>query len=204
MPPDALSGPSQPQRGRFLIGYPGRGWRRIWMRTPLLYWRLGLKPLITRARFFRFLVLTTRGRKSGQPRHTMLAHFVLDGRIYIGAGWGQRTQWYQNILVDPRVTVDVRGPAFGAVARSVTDEELRKIYWHARGMGPLWMWKRSLESWDIRDEVEDFVAKRDRIPFLRLDPAGECPLPPLRADLVWVWPLLALIAAAAYVLLRAL
>ncbi len=201
MPPDALPDPSQ-QRGRFLIAHPGRGWRRIWMRTPLLYWRLGLKRLLVRARLFHCLVLTTRGRKSGQPRHTMLAHFVLDGHIYIGAGWGQRTQWYQNILADPRVTVETRGPAFGAVARTVTDEELRKIYWHARGMGPLWMWKRSLKSWDIRDEVEDFVAKRDRIPYLRLDPSGECPLPPLRADLVWVWPVL-VIAAGLYALLIA-
>jgi len=170
---------------------------------PLLYWRLGLKPLLVRARFFRFLVLTTKGRKSRLARHTMLAHFVLDGRIYIGAGWGKRTQWYQNILVDPRVTVQARGSAFGAVARLVTDDEqLRRLYWHAREKSLKWMWKRSLDSWEIRDEAEDFVAKKDRIPFLRLDRVGECPLPPLRADLVWVWPALAITAAAVYALLR--
>lgn len=173
------------------------------MRMPLLYWRLGLKPLLVRARLFRFLVLTTKGRRSGQTRHTMLVHFVLDGRIYIGAGWGERTQWYQNILADPRVTVQARGPAFGAVARVITDDaELRRLYWHLQEMGPLWMWKRSLDSWDIRDEVEDFVAKKGRIPFLRLDPLSECPLPPLRANLVWVWPALAIAVVTAYVLLR--
>ncbi|MBZ5722998.1 MAG: nitroreductase family deazaflavin-dependent oxidoreductase [Acidobacteriia bacterium] len=166
---------------------------------PLLYWRLGLKPLLVRARLFRFLVLTTKGRMSGQARHTMLAHFVLDDRIYIGAGWGERTQWYQNILVDPRVTVQARGPAFGAVARLVTDdEELRRLYWHARKMTPMWMWKRSLDSWDIGDEAEDFVAKKDRIPFLCLDPLSECPLPPLSANLVWVWPALAIAVVVAY------
>ena len=31
---------------------------------------------------------------------------------------------------------------------------------------------------------------------------GECPLPPLRANLVWVWPALAIAAVAAYALLR--
>ena len=118
---------------------------------------------------------------------------MLDGRIYIGAGWGERTQWYQNILADPQVTVQARGPAFGAVARLITDdEELRRLYWQARQTSPLWQWKRSLGSWDIRDEAEDFVAKKGRIPFLRLDPLSECPLPPLRADLVWVWPALAI------------
>ena len=173
------------------------------LRGPLLYWRLGLKPLLVRARLFDFLVLTTRGRKSGRARHTMLAHFVLDGRIYIGAGWGERTQWYQNILADPRITAQARGPAFGAVARLVTDdEELRRLYWHLRKKGPLWLWKRSLASWDIRDEVEDFVAKKGRIPFLRLDPLSECPQPPLRPDLLWVWPALAIAAVAAYALLR--
>jgi hypothetical protein len=130
----------------------------------------------------------------------MLAHFVLDGRIYIGAGWGQRTEWSQNILADPRVTAETRGPAFGALARPVTDEELRAIYWHVRALGPLWMWRRSLASWDIRDDAEDFVAKRDRVPFLRLDPAGECPLPPLRADLIWIWLVIATVALG-YVLL---
>jgi len=185
------------------LAYPGRGWRRTLMRMPLLYWRLGLKPLLVRSLLFRFLVLTTKGRKSGRARHTMLVHSVLDGRIYIGAGWGERTQWYQNILADPRVTVQARGPAFGAVARLITDdEELRRLYWQAREKSPLWMWKRSLASWDIRDEAEDFVAKKDRILYLRLDPLGECPLPPLRANLVWVWPALAVAAVAAYALLR--
>jgi deazaflavin-dependent oxidoreductase (nitroreductase family) len=170
---------------------------------PLLYWRLGLKPLLVRARVFRFLVLTTKGRKSSQARHTMLAHFVLDGRIYIGAGWGERTQWYRNILADPRVTVQARGHAFGAVARLIIDdEELRRLYWHGQKNCPIWLWKRSLASWDIRDEVEDFVAKKARIPFLCLDPLSECPLPPLRGDLVWVWLVVTIAAVAAYALLR--
>jgi deazaflavin-dependent oxidoreductase (nitroreductase family) len=173
------------------------------MRMPLLYWRLGLKPLLVRSLLFRFLILTTKGRTSGRARHTMLAHSVLDGHIYIAAGWGERTQWYQNILADPRVTVQTRGPAFGAVAHLVADdEELRRLYWQARKKLPLWMWKRSLASWDIRDETEDFVTKKGRILYMRLDPLSECPLPALRADLVWVWPALAIAAVAVYALRR--
>lgn len=172
------------------------------MRLPLLYWRLGLKPLLVRGTF-RALVLTTKGRRSGQARHTMLAHFVLDGHIYIGAGWGERTHWYRNIVADPRVTIQGRGPAAGAVAHVITnDEELRNLYRHLRNTGPAWLWKRSLASWDIRDEVEDFVMKKGRIPFLRLDPSGECPLPPLRTDLVWLWPVMAVAGLTAYTLLR--
>lgn len=190
-------------QGRGWVAYPGRGWRRRLMRMPLLYWRLGLKPLLVRERLFRFLVLTTRGRRSGQARHTMLSHFVVGGRIYIGAGWGERTQWYRNILADPQVTVETRGPAFGAIARVVTDEpEVRQLYWHLRSTSPLWMWRHSLSSQGVRDDVEDFVAKRDRIPLLRLDAIERLPLAPLRPDLVWIWPALAILAVTVYALLR--
>src|SRR5271157_3121454 len=134
MPPDPVTG-HLPQRGHGWMAYPGRGWRRMLVRMPLLYWRLGLKPVLVRfcPLGFRALVLTTKGRKSGQAHPTMLTHLVLDGRIYIGAGWGERTQWYRNILADPRVTVQARGHAFGALARLITDdEELQRLYWHAR------------------------------------------------------------------------
>src|SRR5271165_6648624 len=156
MPPDPVTG-RLPQRGPGWLAYPGRGWRRMLMHMPLLYWRLGLKPLLVRlgALGFRALILTTKGRRSGQARHTMLTHLVLDGRIYIGAGWGERTQWYQNILADQQVTVQTRGTAFGAVARLITeDEELQRLYWQARKSFPVWQWKRSLGSWDIQDEAE--------------------------------------------------
>jgi deazaflavin-dependent oxidoreductase (nitroreductase family) len=157
---DPVTGSCQQRRG--WIAHPSRGWRRALMRMPLLYWRLGLKPLLVRARLCRFLVLTTKGRKSGRTRHTMLAHVVLDGRIYIGAGWGENTQWYRNILADPRVTVQARGPALGAVARVITDDaERRRLYWHLRGISPLWLWRRALVSRGIRDEVEDFVVKKE-------------------------------------------
>ena len=117
----------------------------------------------------------------------------MDGRVYIAPGWGERTQWYLNLLADPRVTVQCHGTPPGAMACLVTDDaELTRLYPLARRNSPVW--KQYLASRGVEDTLEDFLAKKDRVPTLRLDPlAGDPPLPPLPRDLLWVWAVLALI-----------
>jgi deazaflavin-dependent oxidoreductase (nitroreductase family) len=181
------------QRDQGLFAYPGSGWRRLLMRAPLLWWRLGLEPMLRR---FTFIVLTTRGRTTGAVRHTVLEHSTLDGRIYVAPGWGRRTQWYRNLLADPRVTVQRNGESFAATARPVADEgELARIYQAARGASPVW--DQYLASWGIEDTLEDYLAKKERVPSIRLDRVADAlPLPPLERDLAWVWVALAAVVAA--------
>ena len=186
------------QRGRGWMAYPTRH-SLLWLfyKAPLVQHRLGLGPLLRR--FFRVLVLTTRGRKSGRPRHTMLEHTWHNGRAYIAPGWGERTLWYQNILADPRVTVQRSASPYGAVAVRVTeDSELAELYRAMAGKSPVW--KEYLDSWGIQDTLEDYLAKKERLVVLRLDPTPDVPLPPLRADLVWVWPVVAVAIVALAVL----
>ena len=141
------------------------------------------------------MVLTTRGRKSGKTRHTMLEHAVMDGVAYIAPGWGLRTQWYLNILADPRVTVQRAGKTYGAIARRVADDvELARLYGITHGRSPVW--KQHLNSWSVQDTVEDYVAKKDRLYVLRLDPTAEIPLPELNPDLVWTWPVTLIVGTA--------
>ena len=52
------------------------------------------------------LELTTIGRKSGQPR-TVTIWFVYDDRLYVQSGQDGRTDWYQNLLKTPAVTLKV-------------------------------------------------------------------------------------------------
>ena len=186
------------QHGSGWMRYPSGGWLRWFYKAPLVEWRLGLGPLL---RCFRCVVLTTRGRKSGRPRHTMLEHDVMDGVAYIAPGWGDRTQWYQNILDDPHVTVQRAGKTYGATARRVTDDtELRRLYVATRGRSPVW--KQYLDSWGVQDTAEDYVANKDRLVVLRLDPAAEVPFPGLRADLVWIWPAALFIATVLWLASR--
>lgn len=67
------------------------------------------------------LLLTTRGRKSGQPRLTPLQYEEVDGLYYIASARGAEADWYKNILADPRVHVRLREREFEAVAEPVTD-----------------------------------------------------------------------------------
>ena len=186
------------QRGRGWMKYPTQGGLlRLLYKSPLLYWRLGMGPLLRR---MRMLVITTRGRKSGKPRHTMLEHTFFNGRVYLAPGWGERTQWYLNLLADPHVTVQRGAPAESCIARRVSDDkELAALYQTMHGKSPVW--KQYLDSWGVQDTTEDFLAKKERLVMLRLEPCDDPPLPGLRCDLVWVWLLVPAVGAV-YLLLR--
>src|SRR5262245_9755160 len=87
----------------------------------------------TRGRFVAFglrelpsLLLTTTGRKTGQPRDTPLL-YVPDGDEYvvIGSNWGQQKQpaWSGNLLAHPDAVVTVGGKRIHVRARLVTGDE---------------------------------------------------------------------------------
>ena len=72
------------------------------------------------------LMLTTTGRKSGAPR-TAGVSFMREGENYVVfAGWGVRSNWYQNLLANPAVSVRVGSRQFAARAVPVADPERRK------------------------------------------------------------------------------
>jgi deazaflavin-dependent oxidoreductase (nitroreductase family) len=74
---------------------------------------------IPRARVVR---LTTRGRKSGQPR-TVTIWFVAAGpsSIYVQHASRAPAQWFENLRRDPNVSLDfVQGPV-QAVAKPIED-----------------------------------------------------------------------------------
>jgi len=145
--------------------YPRSAWRKFLWRLPLTIWRMGLGWLFRPLPMF---VLTTRGKKTGRPRHVMIEPGFLDGKIYVVPGWGERTQWSRNITADPDVTVQRRGETFAADAVPVTDEgELSAVFQHFRDTSP--MFKPFLKSWGIEDNLQDFLSKHDRIVGLRLD-----------------------------------
>ncbi len=190
-----------------VMAYPKRGsvnW--LLFKTPLIWWRMGLSSVLGPS----MLVLTTWGRKSHQPRHTMLSYTLLEGRIYLGSGWGARSSWYQNLLADPHVTVQLRSEqvtgskheeVMPALARRVTDEaEFRRIAQRLFETGGDSHFKPWLRSYGIAYDLEDMVAKRERVHQVALDlqPAEPGSRYPDRSypvameiDLVWVWAAMA-------------
>ncbi|MEW2142858.1 nitroreductase family deazaflavin-dependent oxidoreductase [Micromonospora vinacea] len=71
------------------------------------------------------LLLTTRGRKTGELRRTALV-YARDGVRYVLAasnrGSDHHPAWYLNLLANPDVTVQVGTETFTAYARPAADE----------------------------------------------------------------------------------
>lgn len=67
------------------------------------------------------LLLTTIGRKSGQPHVTPLQFEEVDGKIFIASARGTDADWFKNILSNPKVHIQIRKQEFDADAEPVTD-----------------------------------------------------------------------------------
>jgi deazaflavin-dependent oxidoreductase (nitroreductase family) len=67
------------------------------------------------------LLLTTTGRKTGQPRITPLQFEELDGVIYIASARGREADWFKNIQANPQVHIQMQTRKFDATAEPVTD-----------------------------------------------------------------------------------
>jgi deazaflavin-dependent oxidoreductase (nitroreductase family) len=67
------------------------------------------------------LLLTHTGRKSGTHYVTPLQYEITEGAYCVGAGRGQKADWYRNILADPHVHVQVGRIEFDCVAEPITD-----------------------------------------------------------------------------------
>ena len=78
---------------------------------------LGLGPVIGKI----ILLLTTTGRKSGQPRVTPLQYEEIDGEYYLGAARGLKADWVRNIQSNPVVDVRVGAKKVHGQAEIVTE-----------------------------------------------------------------------------------
>jgi deazaflavin-dependent oxidoreductase (nitroreductase family) len=84
------------------------------------------------------LLLTTKGRKSGQMRTTPLI-FVKNGDdpviIASKGGAPDHPDWYLNLASDPHVQVQVKADVFDAVARTAEGAERARL------------WDEALKAW---------------------------------------------------------
>jgi deazaflavin-dependent oxidoreductase (nitroreductase family) len=176
--------------------YP-QGFVRWLVRAPLFAYRLGMGNILNAAHL---MVLTTRGRKSGQPRHTSIEYRRHGKKVYLISAWGVHPQWYQNILAEPHVTVQLGDKTFSAHGRQVTDtaEALRALYLFRRIAPARYdaVMGRIIDADVNARTLPDYSGQ---FTILRLDLAADPPpLVGLQANLAWllpVWLLTALIGA---------
>ena len=85
---------------------PPRGLARLAWRAPLWLYRLGLGGLLGG----RFLLLNHTGRKSGLSRQAVLEvvdHNPATGAYIVASGFGEKSDWYQNVMAHPEAAIQV-------------------------------------------------------------------------------------------------
>jgi proline iminopeptidase len=106
------------------------------------------------------LLLTTKGRKSGEPRTTPLIYELDGDRLVIVASKGgtpENPGWYENLQKDPNVELQVLDDVFPARARTAEGDERERL------------WKLVNQQWP---DYDSYQTKTDReIPVVVLERA---------------------------------
>lgn len=95
---------------------------RFGLRLPIWLYRAHLGWLLGN----RFLMLTHIGRKTGQPHQTVIE--VVQYRkdtdtYYVVSGWGEKSDWYQNVRKTSSVTINVGRRIFQAKADFIPQDQ---------------------------------------------------------------------------------
>jgi deazaflavin-dependent oxidoreductase (nitroreductase family) len=77
------------------------------------------------------LLLTTTGRRSGQPRATPLSYYR-DGTAYIvvASNWGKPSHpdWLLNLVRQPRASIQLKGQTLLITARQAEGDEYQRLW----------------------------------------------------------------------------
>jgi deazaflavin-dependent oxidoreductase (nitroreductase family) len=82
--------------------------------------------------------LTTTGRRSGKPHEIEIWFGVTDSTLYLISGGGLASDWYQNLVADPNVTVRIQDETRAGRARLVSNEDERRRVGDAMGAKYVW------------------------------------------------------------------
>jgi deazaflavin-dependent oxidoreductase (nitroreductase family) len=95
---------------------PPRGLARLAWRAPIWFYRLGLGGLLGE----RFVLVNHMGRKSGQPRQAVVEvvhHDKETGAYIVASGFGEKSDWFQNVMAHPEITIQVGNERMAARAQ---------------------------------------------------------------------------------------
>jgi deazaflavin-dependent oxidoreductase (nitroreductase family) len=108
----------------------------------------------------RLLLLTTTGRRSGEPRTSPMAYFTDGGTPVVFAsnmGAERHPDWYLNLEADPHVTVETADATFAATATTATGADRDRL------------WAAAVERFPFLPEHQEKAGDRE-IPLVVLAP----------------------------------
>ena len=155
----------------------------------MLLWRLGLGRWVNAWPEVggRIMVITHTGRKTGIKHQTPVNYTLADGEIYCTAGFGSKSDWYQNIMANPQVELWLPDSRWIAEASDITDSEiavkkLRGVLFASGFAGPLFGANPRTMT---EQEIAALLGPYRLLCFRRISPATG-PNGPF--ELAWVWP----------------
>ena len=172
-------------------------------RFMLVMWRLGLGPWVNiwPAVIGRIMVITHKGRKSGLSRQTPVNYTIIDRDIYCTAAFGEKSDWYQNMMQNPEVEVWLPGSWWEGLAQDISDSEMRSPYlrqvliasgFAARAVG--------INPHTMPDDKFEEVTESYRLIRIQRREARTGKGGP--GDLAWVWPITTMILIPVVFLLK--
>jgi deazaflavin-dependent oxidoreductase (nitroreductase family) len=105
---------------------PPSGLSRLVLRLPILIYGANLGWMLGK----RFLLLNHTGSKSGLQRQVVLevVKHDADAEIYyIASGYGEKSDWYRNVMENPTVTFKVGNNLYHAKAERLPSEDAQEI-----------------------------------------------------------------------------
>lgn len=103
--------------------------------------------------FLPSLVLTTTGRKTGQPRRAPMATLPVDGGfLVVGSNFGKENHpaWTANLIANPEATVTFKGEDFPVVAHLLDADEKAKVWPDLLRIWPAWTAYTERSGRDLR------------------------------------------------------
>ena len=131
---------------------------------------IGLGPVIG----WIVLLLTTTGRKSGQPRITPLQYEQIDGAYYLGAARGLQADWVRNLQANPRVELRVGAKRINGLAEVVSDPKRMadflevRLQRHPLMIGLIMQKAHGLPKHPSREQLEK-LAENEAVVIVRPD-----------------------------------
>ena len=164
-----------------------RGFRQM-NRGMVLLWRIGLGRLadVWPRGFGRLLVIEHTGRKSGTRYRTPVNYTVDGDDLYCVAAFGDRTDWYRNLLASGQTAVWLPDGRWEASVADVSDDPrridlIRSVLIDSGFAAPLF----GLHPQRLGDE--DLAKATSTYRLMRIRPLQRQTAPDGPGDLAWIW-----------------
>ena len=146
------------------------GLSRLLFRMPIYLYKARLGWLLGG----RFLLLNHTGRKSGQPRQAVVEvvrHDPASDTYVIASGFGEKAQWFQNLMHTPDITIQVGRRKLAVHARLLSpDEAADEMADYARRNPKAARTLAGFMGYEVQDTEAGYWRLGEKLPFVALEP----------------------------------